>query len=294
MTTSAAKTTTTRGTTLPPPSPTTSAPQRARTARDALALDLATVSVLWRRDLLRYVREKSRVIGALVQPLMFWFVIGSGMSSTFRLPGTSMSYPEYFYPGVIVMVLLFTSIFTTMSVIDDRHQGFLQSVIVGPGSRAALVVGKCLGASTIAVVQAGLFLLLAPAAGFHFAQVSWLSLSLALVVSSLGMTALGFAVAWWLDSTQGYHVVMSLLLLPMWILSGAMFPSAPHGGWIRAVMAANPMSYATGAVRRALYGGAVPPGTLHATSSPALDLGVGILFAALTITVAVGVCYRRR
>src|SRR6266545_7632391 len=126
----------------------------------ALAFDLATTFVLWRRDLMRFAREKSRVVGALVQPLIFWLVIGSGMAKTFRLPGAqSVGYLEYFFPGVILMVVLFTSIFATMSLIEDRHQGFLQAVLVGPGSRVALVLGKCLGATTIAVLQATMFLL---------------------------------------------------------------------------------------------------------------------------------------
>src|SRR6185436_17519936 len=131
--------------------------QAAPAARTKLGEELSTISVLVRRDLTRFVREKTRVAGALLQPLLFWLMIGSGMASTFVLPGArSVGYLEYFYPGVLVMVVLFTAIFTTMSVIEDRHSGFLQAVLVAPGSRAALVIGKCLGAATVAFVQ-GLF-----------------------------------------------------------------------------------------------------------------------------------------
>ncbi|MFI5307496.1 MAG: ABC transporter permease, partial [Polyangiales bacterium] len=126
----------------------------AEHTRSALAEELSTIAVLVRRDTTRFVREKSRVVGALLQPLIFWLVIGSGMSSTFVLPSArGLHYLEYFYPGVVVMVVLFTAIFTTMTVIEDRHSGFLQAVLAAPGSRASVVLGKCLGAATVALCQ---------------------------------------------------------------------------------------------------------------------------------------------
>ena len=127
------------------------------------------------------------------------------------------------------MVVLFTAIFTTMSVIEDRHSGFLQAVLVAPGSRASVVLGKCLGAGSVAFAQGLLFALLAPVAGFSLGAIDWPLLLSALALSCFGMCAMGFAVAWWLDSTAGYHVVMSVLLLPLWIVSGAMFPASGNG-----------------------------------------------------------------
>ena len=269
--------------------------ERALTVvRSPIAQDLATVNVLVRRDLVRFFRERSRVVGALLQPLIFWVVIGTGMSGTFRLPGaTNVDYLEYFYPGVVVMVLLFTAIFTTMSVIEDRHSGFLQAVLAAPGSRASVVVGKCLGAASVALVQGSLFVLLAPVAGFAFSQVDWPLLIAALTLSCFALCSLGFAVAWWLDSTAGYHVVMSLILLPAWIMSGSMFP-APATGWIGWVERLNPMSYAVSAVRRAVYGGELPAGMGLSHSSAALELSLLAGFAVLTTLLSVGICYRRR
>ncbi len=261
--------------------------------RSRLAEELSTISVLVRRDTTRFVREKSRVVGALLQPLIFWLVIGSGMSSTFVLPGArGVGYLEYFYPGVVVMVVLFSAIFTTMTVIEDRHSGFLQAVLVAPGSRASVVLGKCLGATTVAFAQSFLFALLAPATGFHVATIEWPLLLSALALSCFGLCAMGFAVAWWLDSTAGYHVVMSLVLLPMWILSGAMFP-APNAGWIAWVQRCNPMSYSVSAVRRALYGGVLPEGTT-VVHSGALELAVLIGFCLLAAGWSIRICYRRR
>jgi len=255
-------------------------------------LNVATVGVLVGRDLRRFFRQPSRVIGALVQPLIFWLVIGSGLSSSFKMPGAEgVGYVQYFYPGIVMLVVLFTSIFTTMSVIEDRHKGFLQAVLVAPASRAALVLGKTLGGVTIALAQAAIFLALAPLGGFDMGAIHWPQLALLLLGIGLGLSSLGFAIAWWLDSTQGYHVVMSVLLLPLWILSGAMFPMAGGPRWIGWAMRANPMAYAVAGVRRALYGGRVPGGSLP--SSATLELAVTWLFALVAIVVAVRVCSRR-
>ena len=124
----------------------------------ALGYDLATVRVLWWRDLARFFRQPSRLAGALGQPILFWLIIGTGMASTFRMPGAdaAVGYLQFFYPGVVLMVVLFAAIFTTVSVIEDRHAGFLQAVLAGPGSRAALVLGKTLGSASVALTQAGI------------------------------------------------------------------------------------------------------------------------------------------
>jgi daunorubicin resistance ABC transporter membrane protein len=262
--------------------------------RSVWAEELSTIGVLVRRDLTRFVREKSRVAGALLQPLIFWLVIGSGMSSTFVLPGAhGVSYLEYFYPGVVVMVVLFTAIFTTMTVIEDRHSGFLQAVLVGPGSRASVVIGKCLGAGSVAFTQGLLFALLAPVAGFSLSAIDWPLLVSALALSCFGMCATGFAVAWWLDSTAGYHVVMSVLLLPLWIVSGAMFP-AGKSALMALAQQCNPMSYSVSAVRRALYAGHPPLGTSLASNGAAIELGVLLLFCVCAGAWSVSMCYRRR
>jgi daunorubicin resistance ABC transporter membrane protein len=261
--------------------------------RAKLAEELSTIAVLVRRDLTRFAREKSRVAGALLQPLLFWLMIGAGMAGTFVLPGAhGVSYLEYFYPGVLVMVVLFTAIFTTMSVIEDRHSGFLQAVLVAPGSRAALVIGKCLGAASVAFAHGLLFALLAPVAGFGAGHVDWALLFAALALSCFGLCALGFAVAWWLDSTAGYHVVMSVLLLPLWILSGAMFPAGDSRviAWLQR---GNPMAYSVSAVRRALYAGHAPAGT-GLGSSALVELGVLVAFCALAAALSVRVCNARR
>jgi daunorubicin resistance ABC transporter membrane protein len=248
--------------------------------------------VLWRRELLRFFRQPSRVVGALAQPLVFWLVIGGGLDRSFAVPGAEgVGYLAYFFPGVITMLVLFTSIFSTITLIEDRHAGFLQAVLAAPASRLAIVLGKTLGAATIALAQAALLVLLAPAAGFAYASIDWPALLALLALASLALCAVGFTVAWWLDSSQGYHAVMSVLLLPAWILSGAMFPAARAPAWMAAVMHGNPMSYAVDGVRAALYGGAPPAGL--AGASPGAALVVTAAFAALALAAAAAVCGRR-
>lgn len=267
---------------------------QGRAEASVLSQELATVGVLVRRDLLRFVREKSRVVGALLQPLILWWMLGSGMASTFRLPGAEqVGYLEYFFPGVIVMVVLFTAIFATMSVIEDRHSGFLQAVLVAPGSRVSLVLGKSFGSACVALAHGALFLLLLPLSGFALGAVHWLPLLCGLGLTCLALCALGFAVAWWLDSTAGYHVVMSLVLLPLWILSGAMFP-ARAGSVLATIANCNPMSYAVSAVRRGLYGAALPAAMVPAGRSAWLELAVLGGFTLLSAAIALYACQRKR
>jgi ABC-2 type transport system permease protein len=223
-------------------------------------VSLLAVATLWRRELVRFFRQPSRVAGAAGSPLLFWVLIGSGLSGSFRLPGAppgagAVSYLEYFFPGTVVLALLFAAIFSTISVIEDRHLGFLQGVLAAPVSRGSIVAGKVLGGATLAWLQAVPFLILAPFAGIHLTLSSALGAAGVLAVLAVALTAIGFAFAWRVDSVQGFHAVMNLLLVPMWLLSGAFFPVAGAPVWLRALMRANPMTYGVAALRGVLYGG---------------------------------------
>ncbi len=254
--------------------------------------DLRTVSVLWRRDLLLFVRQRSRIAGTLLQPLLLWLGIGAGMTPTFRLGSGAIDYMEYFYPGVVLLMVLMTSMFSAMSVIEDRHQGFLQGVLVAPGSRAALVLGKSLGSTSVTLLQAVLFLLLAPVAGFSFRSIQWIALALVLALTALTLTAIGFAVAWWLDSIQGYHVVMSVVLFPAWVLSGAMFPPMGLHPVLRTIVLWNPLSYSVAALRRALHGGTLHEGAGLPGLGAGVELAVIVLTTVVSVVLATGTCSR--
>ena len=213
------------------------------------------VLTLCQRELVRFYRQRSRIIGVIASPLVFWFLIGSGLSGSFSHPSAppSINYLEYFFPGTIILVILFTSIFSTISIIEDRREGFLQSVIVAPIPRSSIALGKILGGTFLALLQGIIFMLLAPFLGISLNIVS-LSLILSILfVISFGLTGLGFVIAWRMDSTQGFHAVMNLFLIPMWLLSGALFPSSGATHWLSTVMAFNPLSYGIAALRQALY-----------------------------------------
>jgi daunorubicin resistance ABC transporter membrane protein len=273
-------------------------PEPATTAAPAVrgrSFAPSVIKALVGRDLRRFFRQPSRVVGSFAQPLILWLVLGAGLGGSFQ-PGaaggsTGVGYLQYFYPGVVVLTMLFTAIFSTISVIEDRHHGFLQAVLAAPATRTALVLGKTLGGVAIASLQAGVLILLAPLAGFPLAAIDWPLLVGALLLASLGFTALGFAMAWWIDSTQGYHAVMMVALIPLWMLSGAMFP--PSGGGVMDVlMAADPMTYVMSAARRGFHGAALPAGLIPAGSG-AGELAVVAAFAALAVLAAVALCRRR-
>jgi ABC-2 type transport system permease protein len=216
----------------------------------------AVVRVLVLRDLRLFVTRKSRVFGALAQPLLFWLILGAGLNPSFSVSGATNG-PDYFtwfFPGVVMMMLLFTSISSTMSVIEDRHQGFLQGVLAAPAPRFSVAIGKTIGGASVGLAHAVLFLLLAPLAGFPYADISILSALLALALAATGLTALGFVIAWRLDSSAGYHVVMSVVLMPLWILSGALFPLAKTHPVMAYAARANPIAYAVTALRESLGG----------------------------------------
>jgi ABC-2 type transport system permease protein len=208
---------------------------------------------LWQRELVRFYRQRSRVIGVIGSPLVFWLVVGSGFGASFRADGREQGYLEYFFPGTIVLTVLFTSIFCMMSVIEDRREGFLASVLVSPISRASLVMGKVLGGATLAVLQALLLVVMAPLLGIMLGVWQVLLLIVALFLAAFALTALGFLIAWRLDSTHGFHALINLFFIPMWLLSGALFPLSGAQAWIAWVMRLNPLTYSVDAVRGALY-----------------------------------------
>lgn len=210
---------------------------------------------LWWRELVRFYRQRSRVIGVIASPLVFWVVLGSGFGTSFRsgsAPG-QQHYLEYFYPGTLIMIVLFTSIFTMMSVIEDRKEGFLLSVLVAPVPRSAIVLGKVLGGTTLAAAQGLIFLIFAPLVGVRIGFVAFLLVVLTIFLVSFALTALGFAIAWPMDSTSAFHAIINLFLIPLWLLSGALFPLSGASGWLRVVMRVNPLTYGVEALRNLLY-----------------------------------------
>jgi ABC-2 type transport system permease protein len=211
---------------------------------------------LWWRELVRFYRQKSRVVGVLASPLVFWIVLGSGFGNSFSsTAGPAQHYMDYFYPGTLILIVLFTSIFAMMSLIEDRKEGFLLSVMVAPVPRSAIVLGKVLGGTTLAAIQGMIFLVFAPFAGVHLGLVQVLLVGVVVFLVSFALTGLGFAIAWPMDSTSAFHGIINLFLIPLWLLSGALFSLSGASPWIRALMYMNPLTYGVGALRDLLYPG---------------------------------------
>jgi len=261
---------------------TTTLPTTALLSPARVGILLPSVS-LWWREIVRFYRQRSRVIGVIASPLLFWVVIGSGFGTSFRSSGASgQHYLVYFFPGALIMIVLFTAIFTMMSVIEDRKEGFLLSVLVAPVSRSAIVLGKVVGGATLATLQGLLFLLFAPFLGIHFSILSLLLTVAVIFLVAFSLTALGFMIAWPMDSTAGFHAVINLFLIPLWLLSGSMFPISGASLWIRVLMRINPLTYGTDALRMLLY---------QAELTGSLPLNVNLLVLAVFALVMFGLCF---
>jgi len=247
---------------------------------------IAATTTLWRREMVRFARSPFRVIGALGTPVLFWLMLGSGADKVFvpsDMPtevGTP-GYMQYFFPGAVVMIVLFTAIFSVFSVIEDRREGFLQGVLASPAPRGAIVLGKVLGGATLATAQGAILVALWPMIGPFQGWAALAQVVVAMFVTGAALTAMALALAWPMRSTAGFHSVMNLLLLPMWFLCGAVFPLATAPPWMRAVMRVNPLTYGYDWISGALHQ------TPHAAAA-----AVTLAFAAAMLVLAAAVAGR--
>ncbi|MEM7577986.1 MAG: ABC transporter permease [Planctomycetota bacterium] len=265
------------------------------------------VKALAEREVVRFFRQRNRVVAAVVTPLVFWLMLGLGLDralvvspavdhastasaseTTTFTTNTGVGYLAYFFPGVVVLMVLFTAIFTTISVIEDRREGFLQGVLVSPASRGSIVLGKAVGGTIITLLQAGLMLILGIALFGWPGLGALLGSLLVLALIAVGLTGVGLAFAWPMDSTAGYHAVMNLLLMPMWLLSGAVFPVETATGPVKWLMLCNPLTYGQTLLTWWWTGGAtgMPPG------GPWVSLAVTAAAALLALMAATWVAHR--
>jgi ABC-2 type transport system permease protein len=212
-------------------------------------------ATLWQRELVRFWRQKSRVLGVVASPLVFWLLMGYGSNDLAR-----------YYAGALVLTVMFSAIFSTISIIEDRREGFMLSMLVSPAPRTSLVLGKILGSATLAWIQGLIFLAFAPLAGVRIGLLDIIPVAGAIFLISFTLTGLGFVIAWKMDSTAGFHGIMNLLLVPMWMVSGSLFPMATAHGVIRAIMWANPLTYSISLLNGLLGLPNANPGLLVSTA----------------------------
>jgi ABC-2 type transport system permease protein len=267
-------------------------PMRPQRTVDTRAATVRAVYMIWRRDLIRFWRDRVRVVGALAQPLLFLVILGTGLSSALRGAGgggfrAGLDYQTFMYPGIIGMAVLFTSIFSGMSIIWDREFGFLKEVLVAPIDRSAVAVGKTLGGATQASIQGLILLVLAPFVGIKLTPLAVVELIGLIFCMSFTLAAVGVAVAARMKSMMGFQFVLNFLVQPAFFLSGALFPVTGLPGWMTALTRVDPLSYGVDPIRRVVLGTSGVPAPV--LDNLAMTLGGHVVPIWLEVAIMLGV-----
>jgi ABC-2 type transport system permease protein len=268
-----------------------------------IAGTLRAIYIVWYRDVLRWWRDRSRIIVSLAQPLLFLVVFGVGLGSSLGggFGAGDTSYGEFVFPGVLGMAVLFSAVFGAMSIVWDREFGFLKEILVAPIDRSAVAIGKALGGATQAVIQGLILLVLAPVIGIQLTVGSVLLLLPFLFVLAFALSALGVALASRMKSMQGFQVVMNFLVMPMFFLSGSLFPLTGLPDWMSVLTRLDPVTYGMDPIRRILLEPALGSNAVGALGLTVfgwtLPIGVEglvlLAFGAVMLGVAV-MNFRRR
>ena len=246
--------------------------------------ELLGVYIIWLREVKKFFRDKPRIIGSIAQPAIFLLVLGSGLASSFQIfgGGGGKEFLSFMFPGIIAMTVLFTAFFSAMSIVWDREFGFLKEVLVAPVSRTSIVIGKNLGGSTVAMIQGLIILLFAPIIKI---QLSWLSILKLIPITflvAMSISSIGIALAAKLRSMQAFQVLTNFILMPMFFLSGALFPLLNAPVWMKYIARANPLSYGVDMMRTIVIG--KTPLQLHPVYVDiAVTAGFMIIMSALGI-----------
>ena len=274
---------------------------------DTRMASLRAIYIIWYRDILRYWRDRWRLVASLAQPLLFLIVFGSGLSSSLKGSASfgasgGLSYIQFMYPGIIGMAILFTAIFGAMSIVWDREFGFLKEVLVAPIDRSSVAIGKALGGTTQAMIQGLILLILAPFVGVKLSLLTVLTMIPLAAVLAFGLSSFGVALASTMKSMQGFQVVMNLLMMPMFFLSGALFPLSGLPGWMTVLTRIDPASYGIDPLRRVVLSDSGLPTAVidklgltingQVLSIP-LEAGIMLAFGVVMLAIAV-MSFRRR
>ena len=224
-----------------------------RVPEGGLRQDLRAVKVVWQRELIRFVSDRARIFTALLQPVLFLFVLGTGLSALASGGSGGVNLRTFMFPGVLSMALLFTAAFSAGSIVWDREFGFLREMLVAPVRRGAIVIGKCLGGATVAAGQGVVFLTLAGLVDVPYSPVLMITLVAELLLLAFTLTAFGLMAAARIRSMQSFMAIVQMFLLPMFFLSGALYPLSNLPTWLRALTRIDPLTYAVDPMRRAVF-----------------------------------------
>jgi ABC-2 type transport system permease protein len=251
---------------------------------------LKTIYTIWSRDVIRFSRDRARILASLGQPLLFLFVFGGGLAPAMAsLAGGNLDFQQFMFPGILAMAVLFTSIFSAVSIVWDREFGFLKEVMVAPVRRTAVALGKVAGGSTVALFQGMLVLLLAPLLGIRMTAAQVLVLMGLMLLLAGVMTSLGILIAARQRTMEGFHVIMNFLMLPMFFLSGAFFPLNGVPLWMELLAKINPVTYGVDPLRQVVLRESVPAQFLNllALHPIATDVALMAAFGLVFIVPAV-------
>jgi ABC-2 type transport system permease protein len=241
-------------------------------------MDWNTIYMIWLRDLIRYVRQRSRLYGSIVRPILWLFILGSGLRPSFgAIQG--FNYTQFIFPGIIAMALIFTGIQSAISIIWDREFGFLKEILVAPVPRTAIALGKALAGSTLSVIQGTLMLIFAPLVKVPIAWYHVLLLIPAMFLISFALVGIGIIVACRMTSFEGFGTIMNFLIMPMFFLSGAMFPVSGLPSWLKVIVYINPLTYGVDLLRKIVLG--------ISSFSAVFDCGILLIFSIVVVFLAV-------
>lgn len=246
------------------------------------------VYAIWLRNMKRYLRSKSRIIGSLGMPVFFLLVLGFGLNSSIQIPGVEHGYIGFIIPGIVSMSVLFTSVFSGIQIIWDKQFGFLKETLVAPVSRTEIMLGQTLGGATSSIIQGLIILVLSLIFGLNAASVQGVLIALAfMVLIGLSFTAFGIAIASKMDDMHGFQLIMNFVIFPIFGFSGALFPLSGLPSWLKSVTMIDPLTYGVEGIRYGLLGvSQINPATSFMVLSGftiAMILAGGYLFRKIRI-----------
>jgi ABC-2 type transport system permease protein len=226
---------------------------RVRVPGAGLRSDLRAIRVVWLRELIRFSRDRARMITSLVQPVLFLFVLGTGLSRLASSGTHGVNLRTFVYPGVLAMAVLFTAMFSAASIVWDREFGFLREMLVAPVSRGAIVIGKCLGGATVAGFQGVIMICIAGLVSVPYAPVMILEVLVLQLLLAFALTAFGVMMAARMNQMQSFMALMQMVIMPLFFISGALFPVSGLPTWLNVLNRLDPITYAVDPIRRAVF-----------------------------------------
>ena len=271
---------------------------RVHVPKHSLASELRAIRIVWRRDLIRFVNDRVRIISSLIQPLLFLFVMGSGLQQLSSASTHGVNLKTFIYPGILCIAVMFTAMFSAASIVWDREFGFLREMMVAPIRRSSIVIGKCLGGATVASTQGVIMILLAPLVGVPYSLTLVVGIFGLQLILAFSITAFGVMVAARIKQMQAFFGVMQMIVMPMFFISGALFPVQGLPRWLEILNRLDPLTYAVDPMRRLVFShlsispaaqDALNPGVtwfgwkVPALLEVAVVLGLGLIMLAIAI-----------